>query len=101
MKLLLLLLVSCASNPNLMRLGDTKNTHYIKTERVIGLKCPDGYYLGEDYYCHEYHDDRSGVLVEKSVKYSDTVSVKKSLKRVAKIDCKKVFNEINLCMVSK
>jgi len=71
-------------------LGQTKKTHYIKTERVIGLSCPNNHYLGIDYMCHK-------LPTNTKPKPNNPKPLKKPKKQL-KIDCKRVFEQANQCM---
>lgn len=99
----LLLTVSCAAQPLRERL--------IKSQRLdtyqIGFKCPNDHYLGTDGLCHYIGGSKpinqldeaytpSGIYTVPNVEYIDTPSKVVKVKKV-KIDCKRVFKQINYC----
>lgn len=86
--LLCLLFTSCAHNSRIIR-SERHDTV------LVGLKCPDGYYLRvSDLMCHP----TNSVKLAKNKLEARVVKVKarKPVKQ-AKIDCNRVYRELNQC----
>lgn len=78
--LLLLTLVSCSQVPLRERMFKVDS-------KIIGYKCPNDHYLSVNFECLPVNEE---VVVKKIAK-----PIKKTAK---KVDCKKIFREINQCM---
>ena len=87
--LLCLLFTSCANNSRIIK-SERHDTY------LVGLKCPDGYYLRvSDLMCH-YTPGSVKLAKNKLAARVVKVKARKPVKQ-AKIDCNRVYREINQC----
>ena len=88
--LLCLLFTSCANNSRIIR-SERHDTS------LVGLKCPDGYYLRvSDLMCHFSNSVKSKLAKNKLAARVVKVKARKPVKQ-AKIDCNRVYRELNQC----